>query len=47
MGIAAPFSAACQQLWSSAASQLGEGHDHTAIARFSEENSGRLRRGAG
>jgi 3-hydroxyisobutyrate dehydrogenase len=41
VGIPTPFSSACQQLWSSAASKLGSGQDHTAIVRFSEELAGR------
>jgi 3-hydroxyisobutyrate dehydrogenase len=41
VGVSTPFSAACQQLWSSAASTLGPGQDHTAIARYSEELAGR------
>jgi 3-hydroxyisobutyrate dehydrogenase len=34
--IPAPFAALCRELWSSAASLLGPGQDHTAVARFSE-----------
>jgi 3-hydroxyisobutyrate dehydrogenase len=41
VGVLTPFSATCQQLWSSAASTLGSGQDHTAIARFSEQLAGR------
>jgi 3-hydroxyisobutyrate dehydrogenase len=33
----APFAALCRELWSSAASMLGPGQDHTAIARLSEQ----------
>jgi 3-hydroxyisobutyrate dehydrogenase len=34
VGVAAPFSALCAQLWSSASEKLGAGADHTEIARF-------------
>lgn len=34
---AAPFSALCRELWSSARQLLGPGEDHTAIAKFSEK----------
>jgi 3-hydroxyisobutyrate dehydrogenase len=37
----APFAAACREMWASAASLLGPGHDHTAIARLSETLAGR------
>jgi len=37
----APFAAACRELWASAASLLGPGQDHTAIARLSEMLAGR------
>jgi len=37
---AAPFSALCREMWGSAASVLGPGQDHTALARFSEKLAG-------
>jgi 3-hydroxyisobutyrate dehydrogenase len=37
----APFAASCRELWASAASLLGPGQDHTAIARLSEMLAGR------
>lgn len=37
---AAPFSALCRELWGAAATQLGVGQDHTAVARFSEQLAG-------
>jgi 3-hydroxyisobutyrate dehydrogenase len=35
-----PFSALCREMWASAASMLGKGHDHTAIAKLSETLAG-------
>ena len=35
--IPVPFAALCRELWNSAASLLGPGQDHTAVARFSEQ----------
>lgn len=35
-----PFARLCRELWASAAKTLGEGQDHTAIARFSEQLAG-------
>jgi len=35
-----PFSALCREMWASAASLLGEGQDHTAIAKLSEALAG-------
>jgi 3-hydroxyisobutyrate dehydrogenase len=35
-----PFSALCREMWASAASMLGKGQDHTAIAKLSETISG-------
>jgi 3-hydroxyisobutyrate dehydrogenase len=32
-----PFAALCREMWSSAASLLGPGQDHTAVARLSEQ----------
>jgi 3-hydroxyisobutyrate dehydrogenase len=32
-----PFAALCRELWASAASLLGPGQDHTAVARLSEQ----------
>lgn len=40
-GIATPFSAQCRELWAGAATMLGPGHDHTAMARLSEMLAGR------
>lgn len=34
---AVPFAALCREMWSSARGILGEGQDHTALARFSEQ----------
>jgi 3-hydroxyisobutyrate dehydrogenase len=36
----APLAALCRELWASAASLLGPGQDHTAMAQFSEQLSG-------
>lgn len=36
MELEAPFSALCQKMWKSAAELCGPGHDHTEIARLSE-----------
>ena len=35
-----PFSALCREMWASAASMLGRGQDHTAIAKLSEALAG-------
>jgi 3-hydroxyisobutyrate dehydrogenase len=35
-----PFSALCRDMWASAASMLGKGQDHTAIAKLSEALAG-------
>jgi 3-hydroxyisobutyrate dehydrogenase len=35
-----PFAALCRELWSAGRGALGEGQDHTAIARFSEGLAG-------
>lgn len=35
-----PFSALCREMWASAASLLGKGQDHTAIAKLSETMAG-------
>lgn len=35
-GVAAPFSGLCRELWSGAAKTLGQGKDHTEMARFCE-----------
>ena len=32
----APFAALCREMWASASALLGPGHDHTAMAQFSE-----------
>lgn len=39
-GTATPFSAHCRELWAAAASMLGPGHDHTAMAKLSEMLAG-------
>ncbi|CAN7640254.1 MULTISPECIES: NAD(P)-dependent oxidoreductase [unclassified Caballeronia] len=39
-GVAAPFSALCRELWAGAAKNLGQGRDHTEMARFSETIAG-------
>jgi 3-hydroxyisobutyrate dehydrogenase len=35
-----PFAALCREMWASAATLLGPGQDHTAMARFSEQLAG-------
>ena len=35
-----PFAALCRELWSAGRGVLGEGQDHTALARFSEHLAG-------
>jgi 3-hydroxyisobutyrate dehydrogenase len=35
-GVPAPFAALCRDLWAAAATALGPGQDHTAVAKFSE-----------
>jgi 3-hydroxyisobutyrate dehydrogenase len=35
-GVASPFAALCRELWAGAAKTLGQGKDHTEMARFSE-----------
>jgi 3-hydroxyisobutyrate dehydrogenase len=44
---ATPFAALCRELWSSAASLLGPGQDHTAVARLSEALAGAELTGSG
>jgi 3-hydroxyisobutyrate dehydrogenase len=39
-GIPAPFAALCREMWASAATLLGPGQDHTAVAQLSERLSG-------
>jgi len=39
-GVPAPFSALCTQLWAAAAKTLGQGQDHTAMARAAEQWAG-------
>ena len=39
-GVPVPFSALCRELWANAAAMLGEGQDHTAIAKLSETLAG-------
>ncbi|MDB5411735.1 MAG: Hgd 1 [Rubritepida sp.] len=35
-GVPTPFSALCREMWASAATMLGKGEDHTAVAKLSE-----------
>ncbi len=35
-----PFAALCREMWASAASLLGPGQDHTAVAQLSERLAG-------
>ncbi len=37
-----PFSALCRELWASALTTLGPGHNHTALAQFSEKLAGEI-----
>jgi len=39
-GVPAPFAAVCTQLWAAAAKTLGQGQDHTAMARAAEQWAG-------
>ena len=39
-GVPVPFSALCRELWLAAATTLGPGEDHTAVAKFSESMAG-------
>ena len=39
-GTPAPFSALCREMWAAANAMLGPGHDHTAMAQFSERLAG-------
>jgi 3-hydroxyisobutyrate dehydrogenase len=39
-GVAAPFSALCRELWAGAAKSLGQGKDHTEMAKFCETLAG-------
>jgi 3-hydroxyisobutyrate dehydrogenase len=39
-GTATPFAALCREMWASAATLLGPGQDHTAVAQFSEKLGG-------
>jgi len=41
MGTPTPFAALCREMWASAATLLGPGQDHTALARLSERLAGR------
>ena len=36
----APFAALCREMWAAASTMLGPGHDHTAMAQFSERLAG-------
>lgn len=40
IGVPAPFAALCREMWASAASALGPGQDHTAVAKLSEMLAG-------
>jgi 3-hydroxyisobutyrate dehydrogenase len=35
-----PFSALCQEIWSAAQTDLGSGHDHTEVAKYSAKTAG-------
>ncbi|WP_431283090.1 NAD(P)-dependent oxidoreductase [Humitalea sp. 24SJ18S-53] len=39
-GTPAPFAALCREMWAAAATSLGPGQDHTAVARLSEHLAG-------
>ena len=39
-GTPAPFAALCREMWAAAASMLGAGEDHTAVAKLSERLAG-------
>ncbi|AHV91566.1 NAD(P)-dependent oxidoreductase [Bordetella holmesii] len=39
-GTPTPFAALCRQMWASAGKSLGQGQDHTAVARLSESLAG-------
>jgi 3-hydroxyisobutyrate dehydrogenase len=41
-GVATPFAALCKELWLAASASLGQGKDHTEMARFSEQLAGRI-----
>ncbi len=43
----APFAALCREMWAAAAGMLGPGHDHTALAQFSERLVGESLAGQG
>ena len=43
----APFAALCREMWAAAAGMLGPGHDHTALALFSERLVGESLAGQG
>jgi 3-hydroxyisobutyrate dehydrogenase len=38
--VATPFAALCREMWASASALLGNGQDHTAIAKFTEKLAG-------
>ena len=39
-GTPTPFAALCREMWSSAATVLGPGQDHTGVAQLSEQLGG-------
>ena len=40
LGVNAPFSALCRNIWAAAQADLGPGHDHTELARFAAKTAG-------
>jgi 3-hydroxyisobutyrate dehydrogenase len=40
LDVEAPFSTLCQQIWSGAQAELGPGHDHTEVAKYSAKIAG-------
>lgn len=40
VGVDAPFSALCKQIWTAAQADLGPGRDHTELARFAAKTAG-------
>jgi len=40
LGVGAPFSKLCRNIWAAAQAELGPGHDHTELARFAAKTAG-------
>jgi len=40
LGVNAPFSALCRNIWAAAQADLGPGHDHTELARYAAKTAG-------